>query len=102
MARFFESVLTACGEPKLAANWVMGDWSAALNRRRTDARSQRRHAPMQLGTLIARVRAGTITGKVAKSLFDSLWNVRRSARDVDALIREHGLDRFPIPTSWRR
>jgi len=33
VARFFEAVLAECGEAKLAANWVMGDWSAALNRR---------------------------------------------------------------------
>jgi aspartyl-tRNA(Asn)/glutamyl-tRNA(Gln) amidotransferase subunit B len=91
VARFFESVLTVCGEPKLAANWVMGDWSAALNRREL-APDASAVTAVQLGTLIARVRAGTITGKVAKSLFESLWNEADATRDVDALIREQGLE----------
>jgi aspartyl-tRNA(Asn)/glutamyl-tRNA(Gln) amidotransferase subunit B len=91
VARFFESVLAECGEPKLAANWVMGDWSAALNRREL-APDASAVTAVQLGTLIARVRAGTITGKVAKSLFESLWNEADPTRDVDALIREQGLE----------
>ncbi len=48
--------------------------------------------PEQLGALIARVRAGTITGKVAKSLFDTLWKAADPARNVDDLIREQGLE----------
>ena len=91
VARFFESVLAVCGEAKLAANWVMGDWSAALNRHELQPDSSAVTAT-QLGTLIARVRSGTITGKVAKSLFESLWNAADPAHDVDALIRERGLE----------
>ena len=46
----------------------------------------------QLGALIARVTAGTITGKVAKSLFDSLWKAADPKRSVDDLIKEQGLE----------
>ena len=41
---------------------------------------------------ITRVRAGTITGKVAKSLFDALWKAADPKRSVDDLIKEHGLE----------
>ncbi len=91
VARFFEAVLAASGEAKLAANWVMGDWSAALNRSelRPDESAV---TATQLGALIARVRAGTITGKVAKSLFELLWKGAEPTRAVDDLIREQGLE----------
>ncbi len=91
VARFFESVLAVSGEVKLTANWIMGDWSAVLNRSELGADCSAVSAD-QLGTLIARVHAGTITGKVAKSLFESLWNAADPERDVDALIREQGLE----------
>jgi aspartyl-tRNA(Asn)/glutamyl-tRNA(Gln) amidotransferase subunit B len=91
VARFFESVLAASGEAKLAANWVMGDWSAALNRNELQP-DQSAVTADQLGTLIARARAGTITGKVAKSLFESLWKAADPTRRVDDLIREQGLE----------
>ena len=91
VAHFFESVYAQCGEAKLAANWVMGDWSAALNRSELPPDASAVTA-VQLGTLIARVRAGTITGKVAKSLFEALWNAGDRNRSVDDLIREQGLE----------
>jgi aspartyl-tRNA(Asn)/glutamyl-tRNA(Gln) amidotransferase subunit B len=91
VARFFESVLAASGEAKAAANWVMGDWSAALNRYELPPEASAVTAA-QLGTLIARVSAGTITGKVAKLLFDSLWKAADPTRSVDDLIRERGLE----------
>jgi aspartyl-tRNA(Asn)/glutamyl-tRNA(Gln) amidotransferase subunit B len=90
VARFFEAVLAACGEAKLAANWVMGDWSAALNRSELHPDASTISAA-QLGALIERVRAGTINGKIAKSLFESLWNAADPNRTVDDLIREQGL-----------
>ncbi|NJN52242.1 MAG: Asp-tRNA(Asn)/Glu-tRNA(Gln) amidotransferase GatCAB subunit B, partial [Gammaproteobacteria bacterium] len=74
--------------PKLAANWVMGDWSAALNRDGLEPAANPMD-PVQLGTLITRIKDGTISGKIAKSLFDDLW--RDSAARVDDLIQAQGL-----------
>ena len=91
VARFFEAVVAACGEAKQAANWVMGDWSAALNRHELRPETSAISAT-QLGALIARVRSGAINGKIAKSLFELLWNAADQNRDVDALIREQGLE----------
>jgi len=91
VARFFEAVLSVSNEAKAAANWILGDWSATLNRYELlpDASAV---TAEQLGALIARVRAGTITGKVAKSLFDSLWQAADPKRSVDDLIKEQGLE----------
>ncbi len=91
VARFFESVLAVCGEAKAAANWILGDWSATLNRHEL-APDRSAVTADQLGTLISRVRAGTITGKVAKSLFDALWKAADPKRGVDDLIKEQGLE----------
>jgi aspartyl-tRNA(Asn)/glutamyl-tRNA(Gln) amidotransferase subunit B len=91
VARFFESVLAVCGEAKAAANWILGDWSATLNRHELAPDTSAVTAD-QLGTLITRVRAGTITGKVAKSLFDALWKAADPKRGVDDLIKEQGLE----------
>ncbi len=91
VAHFFEAVQDICGEPKLAANWVMGDWSAALN---ADALSPERSriTARQLGSLIKQVLTGTINGKTAKSLFELLWRQADPLADVATVIREQGLE----------
>ncbi len=88
IARFFEATAQACDDAKLAANWVMGEWSAALNRDGRQA-SDSPLSPEALGALITRIKDGTISGKIAKSLFDALWNDGNAT--VDALIEAQGL-----------
>jgi aspartyl-tRNA(Asn)/glutamyl-tRNA(Gln) amidotransferase subunit B len=88
VARFFEAAARVSGNAKLTANWVMGDWSAALNRDALLPADNPLSAD-RLGTLIARIDDGTISGKIAKGLFDELW--RDPARDVDTLIASRGL-----------
>ena len=87
-AAYFESLAEASGEPKAAAHWMMGDVAAALRR------DEREIADIpvtsaQLGGLLRRVADQTISGKIAKSLFDLLW--RGDGQDVDALIESRGL-----------
>ena len=87
-AAYFEAVVDAGGQPKAAANWLMGDVAAALNR---DGRSPSM-IPVpagQLAKLIERTLDETVSGKIAKSLFDMLWSAGEG--DVDDLIAEHGL-----------
>jgi aspartyl-tRNA(Asn)/glutamyl-tRNA(Gln) amidotransferase subunit B len=91
VARYFEAVLDVCGEAKLTANWIMGDWSAALNQQGLGA-SASAITPQQLGALIGAVTTGTINGKTAKALFDRLWREADRDRDVARLIREEGLE----------
>jgi len=87
LADYFEAAARACGQGKLAANWVMGELSAALNK----ADLSIAHSPVsatQLGALIARIQDGTLSGKLAKQVFEGLWE---GAGEVDAIIEARGL-----------
>ncbi len=88
LASYYEEVVRRVpGEPKLAANWVMGELAAALNRDNLDiARS--RLSPARLAGLLERIGDATISGKIAKEVFEAMWT---SGRDADAIIAEKGL-----------
>ena len=87
LADFFEAAARACGQGKLAANWVMGELSAALNKAELDI-AQSPVSATQLGTLITRIQDGTLSGKLAKQVFEGLWE---GAGEVDAIIEARGL-----------
>ena len=87
LADYFEATARACGQGKLAANWVMGELSATLNRAELDIASSP-VSPTQLAQLIARIQDGTLSGKLAKQVFEGLWE---GAGDVDAIIEARGL-----------
>lgn len=87
MADFYEAVARVCGEPKLAANWVMGDFSAMLNKENIEVND----APVTaeaLGQLLNRIRDNTISGKIAKEVFEAMWAGEGSA---DEIIETRGL-----------
>jgi aspartyl-tRNA(Asn)/glutamyl-tRNA(Gln) amidotransferase subunit B len=88
LATFYEDVAHHLGnEPKLAANWVMGELSAALNRDNLDVTASRLTSQHVAG-LLRRIVDSTISGKIAKEVFESMWETRR---DADAIIDEKGL-----------
>lgn len=88
MANFFEATVTAAGgEAKLAANWVMGELTAALHRANLTINSSAVSAA-QLGGMICRITDGTLSSKIAKQVFDSMWN---GEGDADAIIAAKGL-----------
>jgi aspartyl-tRNA(Asn)/glutamyl-tRNA(Gln) amidotransferase subunit B len=88
MADYFETVVKESGnQPKLAANWVMGELSAALNKNDQDI-SQSPVNAQQLGKLVMRIADNTISGKIAKTIFEAMWN---QEGDVDAIIEKRGL-----------
>jgi aspartyl-tRNA(Asn)/glutamyl-tRNA(Gln) amidotransferase subunit B len=87
LAQYFEDVVAAGVDAKLAANWVMGELSAALNRADLDV-SASPVAPAALAKLLARVRDDTISGKIAKDVFEAMWN---GEGDADAIIEARGL-----------
>jgi aspartyl-tRNA(Asn)/glutamyl-tRNA(Gln) amidotransferase subunit B len=88
LAAYYEDVARQVGgEPKLAANWVMGELSAALNRDNVDVAASRLSST-QLAGLLKRIVDSTISGKIAKEVFESMWE---SGRDADAIIDEKGL-----------
>ncbi|MDX1504932.1 MAG: Asp-tRNA(Asn)/Glu-tRNA(Gln) amidotransferase subunit GatB, partial [Spongiibacter sp.] len=73
IADYFETAASTAGDAKLAANWVNGELSAALNRDNLHL-SQSPVSAEQLGGLIQRIRDNTISGKIAKQVFEALWN----------------------------
>lgn len=87
LADFFETV-AAHADAKLAANWVMGDFSAALNRTGIELESSPVSAAA-LGELLSRISDNTISGKIAKEVFEAMWDTGQGA---DAIIAEQGLE----------
>ena len=88
VARFYEAVRDGCGQPKLAANWLMGEVSKRLNAegKGIDAAPVQ---PAQLAALIRRVADATVSNNGARQVFDALWG--GEGTDVDALIDAKGL-----------
>ncbi len=88
LAAYFEAVAESSGgENKLAANWVMGEFSAALNREGVDLAASPVTAEM-LGGMIRRIADNTISGKIAKQVFEAMWN---GEGDADSVIEKRGL-----------
>ncbi|MCU0804557.1 MAG: Asp-tRNA(Asn)/Glu-tRNA(Gln) amidotransferase subunit GatB [Burkholderiales bacterium] len=87
LASYFEDVVGAGIEPKLAANWVMGDVAAALNRSDLDIAASPVSSAALAG-LLARIRDNTISGKIAKDVFDAMWAGEGGA---DEIIEKRGL-----------
>ncbi len=88
LSDYFEAVHKASGcEPKLCANWITGDLSAALNKADLEI-TQSPIGYERLAGLLARITDNTISGKIAKQVFEELWQSSASADDV---ISEKGL-----------
>jgi aspartyl-tRNA(Asn)/glutamyl-tRNA(Gln) amidotransferase subunit B len=87
-ADFYEAVVARLGgSPKLAANWVMGELAGALNKDNLDVTQSRVDAGTLAG-LLARIADDTISGKIAKEVFEAMWS---EGRDADAIIEARGL-----------
>jgi aspartyl-tRNA(Asn)/glutamyl-tRNA(Gln) amidotransferase subunit B len=98
LARYFEQALGSVNEAasesarkpetaKLCANWVIGELNAALNRENLEI-AQSKISPEQLGGLVQRIADGTLSGKMAKEVFDALW---AGAASADQVIETKGL-----------
>jgi len=87
LADYFEGVVAVAEESRLAANWVMGEFSAALNRAEVAIAEAPVSAAM-LGGLLLRIRDNTISGKIAKQVFEAMW---AGEGDADRVIEARGL-----------
>ena len=87
MAAYFEETASACDDAKLAANWLMGDVSAKLNNDELNIK-QCPVSAAQLGQLIMRIKDNTISGKIAKQVFEVMW---ADQGNVDDIIEAKGL-----------
>ena len=87
MAGYFERLVAAGVDPRLAGNWLLGEVSAALNKAEIDIVE----APVSsasLAGMLRRIADGTISGKLAKQVFEAMW---AGEGDADAIIAARGL-----------
>ncbi|TSA48564.1 MAG: Asp-tRNA(Asn)/Glu-tRNA(Gln) amidotransferase subunit GatB [Nitrosomonadales bacterium] len=88
MADYFVAAVTAlAGDAKLVANWTMGSVAAKLNAEDKEITASPVSAT-QLAGLLRRIQDGTISGKIAKEVFDAMW---AGEGDADAIIEKKGL-----------
>ena len=84
IADYYENAVTkADGETRLTANWINGELMAWLNRCNT-AFTDSPVSPTMLGQLVKRIQDKTISGKIAKEVFQAMWNGEGNADDVIA------------------
>ncbi|UTW14018.1 Asp-tRNA(Asn)/Glu-tRNA(Gln) amidotransferase subunit GatB [Marinobacterium rhizophilum] len=86
-AAFYDQVAKGCGDGKLAANWVMGELARHLNQHDTEIQASPVSAE-QLGGLLTRIKDNTLSGNIAKKVFEIMWADGGSA---DEIIEAKGL-----------
>ncbi len=87
LANYFEeSVKLSGSEAKLCTNWVMGELSALLNKNNLDI-SESKVSSEQLASMLRRLSDKTISGKIAKQVFEAMWN---GEGDADSIIEKNG------------
>ena len=108
MAAYFEDTAKTCSNPKLASNWIMGEFSRHMNGDDIDfAQAQQRVNAVQTGTLITRITDDIISNNAAKLVFDAIWNdsktvvgstdtyslmdITEAASVIDSIIESKGL-----------
>jgi aspartyl-tRNA(Asn)/glutamyl-tRNA(Gln) amidotransferase subunit B len=95
-ARYYEAARDACAQPRLVANWLMGEVSRRLNTESASIDAAAVSAP-ELAALIRRIAAGTLSNNAARQVFDALWAEPASARapqpdaTIESLIERLGL-----------
>jgi aspartyl-tRNA(Asn)/glutamyl-tRNA(Gln) amidotransferase subunit B len=103
LAAYYEEVAKEVpGEPKLAANWVMGELAAALNKDGLEigaAASSGKFPAARLAGLLRRIADGTISGKIAKEVFEAMW---ASGSGADAIIEDKGLKQITDSSAIER
>ena len=117
LAAYYEDVAREVpGEPKLAANWVMGELAAALNKDGleigavaggatagagggTGGPGSGKLPAARLAGLVKRIADQTISGKIAKEVFEAMW---ASGSDADAIIEEKGLKQITDSSAIER
>src|SRR5437867_2891491 len=90
LADFFEETAEVSGQPKTAANWIMGDMLRFYKDGGVDLKDLSRSpvTPKMLADMILLVETGTISGKIAKTVMEEMY---RTGKTPDAIVQEHGL-----------
>ncbi len=87
MAEFYDRCVALHGDGKTCSNWVMGDLQRRLNDEGVSI-SESPISPEMLVGVLKRIDDNTISGKIAKTVFDEMWSSRK---DADTIIEEKGL-----------
>ena len=87
MAEYYDAVVAAGADPKLAANWIMGDLAKQLNEESLDI-TQSPVDAQRLGAMIKLIMANTISGKIATKVFKEMWT---SSDDPEKIVKDKGL-----------
>ena len=81
LADYYEALVREAGDARLAVNWVTGELAAALNRSGIEV-TQSPISAERLGGLLRRISDSTISGKIAKRVFESMWEGGGSAEEI--------------------
>lgn len=87
MADYFESVIQTGSEPKLTVNWLLGEVSKHLNNENMSI-AECPVLPEKLARMLKMLGKGTISGKIAKTVFEEMWDTNKDAKTI---VREKGL-----------
>jgi len=90
LADYFEAAVAACGAPKKAANWIMGEVLRELNAARLPA-AKSPFPPQYLGKLVKMVEEGGISGKIGKEIFSEIFT---QGIDPEVYVRQKGLSQI--------
>jgi aspartyl-tRNA(Asn)/glutamyl-tRNA(Gln) amidotransferase subunit B len=86
-ADYYEAAAAEAGDPKAASNWVTGELARLLNAGNLDIRDAK-VSPAELGALIRLIQDGTISGTIAKGVFEEMFATGKGARSI---VDEKGL-----------
>lgn len=86
-ANYFENVVKKCNNPKMVANWIMGDFARLLNENNISI-DESRIGEENLASLIDLIDKGTISSKIAKTVFEEMFNTGKEAKQI---VEEKGL-----------
>ncbi|WP_413289539.1 Asp-tRNA(Asn)/Glu-tRNA(Gln) amidotransferase subunit GatB [Bdellovibrio sp. HCB337] len=95
LANYYEETAKVCGNYKGASNWIMTELLRELNDNRLEITASP-IKPAQLGQLIALIDKGTISGKIAKTVFSEMW---KTGKDPEAVVKEKGLVQVSDPAA---
>ncbi len=89
LTQYFEIAAETSQNPKKTANWILGDFLAALNEREDISPMNCVLTPQNLGKMVQLIEKGTISGKIGKEIFPELLE---TGKDIEKLIQEKGLE----------
>ncbi len=95
MADYYEVVVKVCKNPKLASNWILSELLRELNNSKTDI-ADCPIKPEALGEMIALIDDGTISGRIAKTVFAEMYSTGKSANEI---VKSQGLTQVTDPAA---